>query len=84
VANILLHGVTGEITVMGASFKGAMPSFEKLGDAELAAVASYVRSQWSNKAAPITPDVFAGERKSGRTTPFNGEAELRALPAKGS
>jgi mono/diheme cytochrome c family protein len=84
VANILLHGITGDITVMGASFKGAMPSFEKLGDAELAAVASYVRSQWSNKAAPITPDVFAGERKSGRTTPFNGEAELRALPAKGS
>ena len=83
-ANILLHGVTGEITVMGASFKGAMPSFEKLGDAELAAVANYVRAEWSNQAAAVKPDLFEGERKSGRTTPFNGEAELRALPAKGS
>jgi mono/diheme cytochrome c family protein len=78
--------VTGEITVMGNSFKGAMPSFQKLGDAELAAVASYVRSEWSNRAAPIKPDVFEGERKAGagRTTPFNGETELRALSAKGS
>lgn len=80
VANILLHGVEGEITVAGNPFKGSMPSFKQLGDAELAAVATYVRSEWSNKAAPIKPEVFAGERKaSARTTPFNGEAELKTL-----
>jgi mono/diheme cytochrome c family protein len=80
VANILLHGINGEITVAGKSFKGAMPSFKQLGDDELAAVASYVRSDWSNKAAPIKPEVFAAERKnSARTAPFNGEAELKAL-----
>ena len=79
-ANILLHGVTGEITVAGNSFKGAMPSFGQLGDAELAAVASYVRSAWSNRAAPLKPELFAAERKaSARTTPFNGGAEVRAL-----
>ena len=83
VANILLHGVSGEITVMGNSFKGAMPSFQQLSDAELAAVASYVRAEWSNKAAPIKAEVFATERKaSTRTTPFNGEAELKTLTAK--
>lgn len=80
VANILLHGITGDITVAGNSFKGAMPSFQQLGDAELAAVASYVRSGWSNKAAAIKPGLFAAERKaSTRTTPFNGGGELRAL-----
>ncbi|MCL4771382.1 MAG: c-type cytochrome, partial [Burkholderiaceae bacterium] len=38
-ANILLHGVTGPITVAGKSYEGAMPAFRQLGDAELAAVA---------------------------------------------
>ncbi|MEC5214067.1 mono/diheme cytochrome c family protein [Polaromonas sp. CG_9.5] len=85
VANILLHGVSGEITVMGNTYKGAMPAFQQLSDAELAAVASYVRAEWSNKAAPIKAEVFATERKaSTRTAPFNGEAELKALTAKAS
>lgn len=83
VANILLHGVSGDLTVMGNPFKGAMPSFKQLGDAELAAVASYVRAEWSNKAAPIKAELFAAERKaSTRTAPFNGETELKALTAK--
>jgi mono/diheme cytochrome c family protein len=83
VANILLHGIDGELTVAGNTFKGSMPSFQQLGDAELAAVASYVRSEWSNKAAPIKPEVFAAERKAGtRTTPFQGGAELKTLAGK--
>ncbi len=80
VANILLHGIDGELTVAGNTFKGSMPSFQQLGDAELAAVASYVRSEWSNKAAPIKPEVFAAVRKAGaRTTPFKGGAELKTI-----
>lgn len=83
VANILLHGVTGDITVAGNNFKGAMPSFQQLGDAELAAVASYVRSAWSNRAGPIKPELFAAERKAAvRQAPFNGGAEVRALTDK--
>jgi mono/diheme cytochrome c family protein len=84
VANILLHGINGEITVGGNTFKGSMPSFGQLGDAELAAVASYVRSEWSNKAGAIKPEVFAAERKAGtRTAPFEGGAELKTFAAKG-
>ncbi|MFC5496977.1 c-type cytochrome [Caenimonas terrae] len=83
VANILLHGINGEITVAGNTFKGAMPSFQQLGDAELAAVASYVRSQWSNKAAPISAELFAAQRKAAtRSTPFASGDELKALAAK--
>lgn len=83
VANILLHGITGELTVAGTAYKGAMPAFKQQGDAELAAVASHVRSQWSNKAAPVTAELFAKERKAGtRTTPFSGGAELKALGAR--
>ena len=83
VANILLHGIDGEITVAGTAYKGNMPAFKQLNDAELAAVASHVRAEWSNKAAPIKPEVFAQERKaSARTTPFAGGAELKALGPK--
>ena len=82
-ANILLHGVTGDITVAGNDFKGSMPSFQQLGDAELAAVATYIRSNWGNQAAPIQAGVFAAERKAAaRKTPFDGGAELKALAAK--
>lgn len=83
VANILLHGITGKITVAGADYSGAMPSFQQLGDAELAAVASYIRSEWSNKAEPLPASLFAQERKaSTRTTPFEGGEALKALTAK--
>ena len=82
-ANILLHGVSGELTVLGATFKGAMPSFQQLSDAELAAVGSYIRAEWSNKATPLKAELFATERKAAvRTTPFNGDADLKALAAK--
>ena len=81
-ANILLHGVTGELTVAGTAYQGSMPSFKQLGDAELAAVASYVRSEWGNGAAPVKPETIAAERKAGRAAPFNGDAELRAIAGK--
>ena len=83
-ANILLHGVTGEISVAGASYNGAMPAFQQLGDAELAAVASYIRSAWSNKAGALPATLVEQERKAGsaRTTPFEGGAALKALAGK--
>ena len=82
-ANIVLHGITGEISVSGQTYKGAMPAFGQLGDAELAAVLSHVRSSWSNKSAPIESDLVAAERKSStRTTPFAGGDELKTLAEK--
>ena len=81
-ANILLHGIDGEIDVEGVTYKGAMPAFQQLGDAELAAVASYIRSSWSNKSEALKPELFEKERKaSTRTTPFEGGAALKALAA---
>ena len=79
-ANILLHGITGEITVKGNKYQGAMPAFPQLSDAELAGIASFIRSNWSNKAEPLQAELFAKERADGsRTTPFEGEAALKAL-----
>lgn len=82
-ANILLHGINGEMTVAGVSYKGAMPAFKRLSDLELAAVASYVRGEWSNKAGAVKADLFDAARKANdRATPFAGEVELKALTAK--
>ena len=81
-ANILLHGINGEIEVEGVTYKGAMPAFQQLNDAELAAVATYIRSSWSNKSEALQPELFEQERKaSTRTTTFEGGAALKALAA---
>lgn len=82
-ANILLHGVEGELAVKGVTYKGAMPAFGRLGDAELAAVASYVRANWSNQAPQVDAALFAAQRKQNpRDKPFNGGAELGALAGR--
>lgn len=82
-ANIVLHGVNGEMSVMGQTYKGAMPSFGHLGDAELAAVLSHVRGAWTNKSAPLQAELIGRERKATtRKTPFSGGDELKALAAE--
>ena len=81
-AKILLHGVSGDLTVKGATFKGAMPAFkDQLKDEEIAAVATHMRSQWGNKASAVAADVVAKARAetASRTAPWNGDAELAAL-----
>ena len=79
-ANILLHGISGDITVKGTAYKSAMPAFGQLSDTELAALASHVRGTWSNKAAPLSAKLFTQERKAHpRTAPFASGDELKAL-----
>ena len=79
-ANILLHGINGDITVAGQAFKGSMPAFAQLSDAELAAVLSHVRSAWSNKSGAVSPDLLGKERAAKlRSTPFANAEELKAL-----
>ena len=76
-ANILLHGVEGELPVKGTTYKGAGCRASPAGRrAELAAVANYVRASWSNQAAPVDAALFAAERKHNpRDKPFSGGAE---------
>lgn len=62
-ARILLHGLNGPIDVLGQHFESEMPAFA-LGDAELAAILTYVRREWGNTAEPVEPDTFARVRKS--------------------
>lgn len=81
-AAVVLHGVSGRLTVKGSVYDGAMPSFaSQLQDAEIAAVLTHVRSHWGNHAAPVTAEAVAAVRRqtAGRSEPFKGEAELAAM-----
>ena len=81
VVRILLHGVTGPIEVAGETFNSMMPPWgATLKDADIAAVLTYVRSQWGNKGAPISAAKVASIRAAtaSRTTPWTA-AELAAV-----
>lgn len=81
-AALVLHGVSGALTVKGSTYNGAMPAFgAQLQDAELAAVLTHVRSHWGNGAAPVTADTVSTVRKetAARSEPFKGDAELTPL-----
>lgn len=78
--HILLHGVNGDMEVKGITYKGMMPAWNALADDELAAVMSYIRSDWGNKAAEILPDTVKTQREAtkARTEPYKGGQELKS------
>ncbi len=57
---IVLGGLTGSIEVKGKTYRGEMPPVgEQLTDAEIAAVLTYVRSTWGNKAPAVDAALVA-------------------------
>ena len=80
---IVMHGLSGPVDVAGQTFDGAMPAWGGvLKDPEIAAVTSYVRSAWGNKAAPITAATVTAIRSAttARKTPWSA-AEIALIPA---
>ena len=73
VVRIILHGLTGDVEVQGQVFSGAMPAWgPTLTDAEIAAVATYIRASWGNNALPVTTATVTQARSAhaGRTAPW--------------
>jgi cytochrome c peroxidase len=65
VARTIIHGRSGELRVGERIFNAVMPPIgiqQNLSDAEIAAVASYVRNAWGNDGAPITAESIARQR----------------------
>ncbi|GAB3932103.1 c-type cytochrome [Mucilaginibacter myungsuensis] len=54
--SILLNGLSGEIKVNGDAYSGEMPLMAILKDGEIAAVLTYVRNNFGNKASAVTAD----------------------------
>lgn len=79
-AAIVLHGVSGPITVAGSTYNNQMQAWgSTLNDKRIAYILTYVRQSWGNKGGPVTPELVAEVRKAtaARTTPWT-EAELKA------
>jgi mono/diheme cytochrome c family protein len=70
---VVLHGISGAITVEATAYNGAMPSFAHLTDEQIAAVVRHVRSAWNNAAlrpqglAPVDAALVAAARKQSKT-----------------
>lgn len=80
-AAIVLHGVQGPITVNGQLFNSQMQAWgTTLNDKKIAAILTYIRQEWGNKAGPVTPELVAEVRKAtaSKTTAWT-EAELKAF-----
>jgi hypothetical protein len=78
---IPLAGLTGPVKVKDQEWNLSMPAMgATLSDDDLAAVLTYIRQSWGNKASEITPDeVKAIRAKVGnRTQPWT-IAELNTL-----
>ncbi len=55
VIHTVKDGLSGPIKVNGQTYNGQMPAFKgQLKDAEIAAIITYERSAWGNKASAVT------------------------------
>lgn len=60
---IVLYGLQGSIEVRGESFRGLMTGFARqLGDEDVAAILTYIRSSWGNDAGPVDSSAVARVR----------------------
>jgi|688.fasta_scaffold219674_3 mono/diheme cytochrome c family protein len=79
---VLLHGLQGAIQVKGETYNGAMPPWKQLKDDQIAAILTYIRSEWGNNESPITAEQVAKVREetAAQTEPYT-QAQLQAIPA---
>jgi mono/diheme cytochrome c family protein len=84
IIRLILHGIQGPITVNGQAFNNAMPPWGAvLPDDQIAAVVTYIRAEWGNKASAVTAEEVAKIRtaEAKRELPWSAE-ELLKLPVK--
>ncbi|MBY4675615.1 copper-containing nitrite reductase [Marinobacterium arenosum] len=72
--DIVLHGLSGKLTVNGNKYNSVMPAM-RMSDAEVANVLTYVLNSWDNKGGQISPKQVATRRKEGSKVQLAGAAE---------
>lgn len=79
---IVTRGMEGPLTVKGTQYNGIMPPYGvgiEMTDDEVAAVLTYVRQSWGNRASAVTPEDVAKERATRTTSGPVTAAELKPL-----
>jgi mono/diheme cytochrome c family protein len=81
---IVLKGLQGPVQVKGQAFNNAMQPWEgQYTDQQLAAILSYVRSDWGNNAPEIPPEAVKAMRDELKSRKDQWTlAELMQIPAK--
>ncbi|NBR49848.1 cytochrome c, partial [bacterium] len=75
--------VGGAVQVKGATYNNAMPPWKQLKDEQIAAVLTYIRSEWGNAAAPISTEYVKSIRdKTIARTESWYQKELKAILAE--
>jgi mono/diheme cytochrome c family protein len=59
---IVLHGLTGPLSVKGRTYRLDMPAFGAFTDDQIAGILTYVRREWEHNAAPVEPDAVKAIR----------------------
>ena len=77
----VLYGMQGPITVKGQPYNNAMAAWNQLSDQQIAAVLTYIRSEWGNSASPITTEFVTKVRADTKPrTEAWTLAEMKAIP----
>jgi mono/diheme cytochrome c family protein len=87
IIRMVLHGFTGPITLNGKPFTSPAPLMPPQGgalnDEQIAGVLTYVRSNFGNKAGPVTPDQVKAIREAEKArTAMWTEAEILKIPVE--
>ncbi|GGR09418.1 hypothetical protein GCM10008957_22680 [Deinococcus ruber] len=68
ISDVLLYGLQGKIVAKGQPYNGVMPAWAaQLNDAQIAAVATHVRSTWGNKGSAVRASTVKTERSAPKT-----------------
>ncbi len=87
-AAILVNGINGPFVVNGVTYNSEMPKWrDYFSDEEIAAVITYIRNSWGNKAPAVSKDTVAKVRAELADKPnawtASSLAEFSAVIAKG-
>jgi nitrite reductase (NO-forming) len=61
--SVILHGLTGKVTVNGSEYNSVMPPMTQLTDDEVANISTYVLNSWGNPGGRVTKSEAAAIRK---------------------
>jgi mono/diheme cytochrome c family protein len=83
IIHVVLFGLTGEISVKGTKYNGAMPAFGQLKDEDVAAVLNHISTSWNNKLPAGQKAFTAAEVKAQRAKPLTAAQVNEARKALG-
>lgn len=77
---IVLHGLTGPLSVNGRSYRLDMPALGAFNDEQVSGILTYIRRSWEHTAAPVEPETVKAIRAAtaGRHEAWIGE-QLREI-----